>query len=154
MVEISLAKVIKLERIVVLPKAGKAQVLDTLCDILGQTGEVTDPEDLRRGIYHRESLMSTGIGRGLGIPHVRLKSVSDIVAAVALVPTGIDDYVSMDTEPVKLVFMIAARDNQHAEHLRLLSLLSSSLKSDAFLKVLTSAPSPEALYQLLIEELR
>jgi len=154
MVAISLSDVLKSERMLVLKRATKQEVLDALIDVLAQTPEVTDAEELRRAVYHRESLMSTGIGRGLGIPHVRLKSVNNIVMSVALVTQGVSDYVSMDAEPVRLIFMIAARDDQHAEHLKLLSKLSTALKSDSFLRVLFGAPDAGALYQLLVDELR
>ena len=132
-------KVLKADRIVVVDSASKLEILDRLIDVLADTPEVHDPDALTVAIARREEMMSTGIGRGLAIPHVRIDQVSDIVMAVGLVRDGVSDYDSLDGEPVKLVFMIAARTDQHEEHLKLLSQISSALKKEAFLKILFSA---------------
>ena len=151
--EFNIFKTLKADRVVVTDDACKTEILDRLIDVLAGTAEVTDPDALTVAIAKREQMMSTGIGRGIGIPHVRIDGVSDIVMAVGLVRNGVPDYDSLDGLPVKLIFMIAARPDQHEEHLRLLSRISRSLKKDFFLNMLFSAPDAGALYQLLSEEL-
>ena len=89
------------------------------------------------------------LGLNLGIPHVRIKTVKDMAVAIALVKDGIDDYESLDSEPVKLVFMIIARDDQHAQHLKFLSQLSTILKDDDFRNSLLSCTDTSGLYKLL-----
>lgn len=145
--------VLKADRIVVAESATKLEILDRLIDVLAEAKEVKDPDALTLAIARREEMMSTGIGRGLAIPHVRIDQVSDIVMAVGLVRNGVPDYDSLDGEPVKLIFMIAARPDQHEEHLKLLSQISSSMKKESFLKILFSAADAGALYQLLAEDL-
>ncbi|MEG2076843.1 MAG: PTS sugar transporter subunit IIA, partial [Victivallaceae bacterium] len=73
--------------------------------------------------------MSTGIGFGLAIPHVRLASIKNICMAAAVVRNGVSDYETIDNEKVKLIFMIIAGENQHSSHLKLLSQLSAKLKN-------------------------
>jgi PTS system nitrogen regulatory IIA component len=143
--------VLTLDRVMVFDKITKNELLEKMIDVMAKAPEVKSKDDLREGIFHREQLMSTGIGLGVGIPHVRLKSVKDIILAVALVHNGIDDYESMDSVPVKLVFMIVARDDQHGQHIKLLSQISSRLKEPESRQRLISCADSKELYGLLTE---
>ncbi len=150
-VPLFLNKALSPEHVLVVEESSKDQILNQLIDILGETPAVRSKEDLRKGIFHREQLLSTGIGMGIGIPHVRLSSVKDVVVAAALVRKGIDDYESLDSEPVKLIFMIVARQDQHAEHLKLLSQISNRLKHKEFREELVKCPDSKSFYNLLME---
>lgn len=137
---------------IIFPKSNmKQDVLTELVDLLCATKLVKSKNDLTEGIYFREGLMSTGIGQGVAVPHVRLSSVKDIIMAAAVVPQGIDDYETMDNEPVKLVFMIAARKDQHVEHLKTLSALNTKLKDTEFKEQLISSANPSEFYKQLIK---
>jgi PTS system nitrogen regulatory IIA component len=127
----------------------KSELLGILVDQLAKSPRVTDADALREAIFVRESLMSTGIGLGVGIPHVRLDSVTDVAMAVAVSRQDIADYESLDGEPVRMAFMIAANSNQHAEYLRLLGALSQQLKVPSFRERLLACETPEALYDAL-----
>jgi mannitol/fructose-specific phosphotransferase system IIA component (Ntr-type) len=146
---LKLSTILELNRVVILDKTSKKEVLDLLIDKLAETDFVKSKADLQAGIYEREELMSTGIGLNLGIPHVRMSSIRDLALAVALVKDGIDDYESLDSSVVKLVFMIVAREDQHAAHLKLLSHLSSNLKIDEIRENLLKAETAEELYAYL-----
>jgi len=146
---VALDNVLSPERVRFMEKATKNQVLDTLIGILGASPEVADAEELRKGIYHREELMSTGIGLGVAIPHVRLKSVRNIIMAVAVCHDGVQGYESMDESPVRLVFMIAGGEKQHAEHLKLLSFITTRLKKHGLAESLLEAKDPESFSELL-----
>jgi PTS system nitrogen regulatory IIA component len=133
-----------------LSKATKIKALKALIECLVQTSQVQDPAALEQGIFHREELMSTGIGMGIGVPHVRLPSIKGPVMAAALCKEPIEDYDSLDGKPVQLIFMIAAGKDQHAEHIRLLSCISSRLKDDRLREALTHMTDSHAFYQALI----
>lgn len=150
-VPLFLNKALSREHVLVLEKSSKAEVLNALIDILAETPVVSSKKDLSNGIFHREQLLSTGIGMGIGIPHVRLNSIKDVAVAAALVREGVKDYESLDSEPVKLIFMIVARQDQHAEHLKLLSQLSSRLKDKDFREKLTRCSDSKTFYELLME---
>lgn len=150
-VPLFLDKVLSPEHILVVEESNKDQILNELIDMLGETPVVRSKNDLSKGIFHREQLLSTGIGMGIGIPHVRLSSIKDVAVAAALVRGGINDYESLDSEPVKLIFMIVARQDQHAEHLKLLSQLSSRLKDKAFREELAQCLDSKSFYKLLME---
>jgi PTS system nitrogen regulatory IIA component len=146
-----LNKALSREHVLVMEKSDKAEVLNALIDMLAETSVVSSKKDLSKGIFHREQLLSTGIGMGIGIPHVRLNSIKDVAVAAALVRSGVKDYESLDSEPVKLIFMIVARQDQHAEHLKLLSQLSSRLKDKEFREKLTLCSDSKTFYELLME---
>ncbi len=137
--------------IVIYDSGNKSDVLHALADIVSAKPEVTSKEEVLEGIFHREQLMSTGIGRGIAIPHVRLASVTGIVMAVALVKNGITDYESLDDMPVKLVFMILSRVDQHGEHLKLVSQLSQKLKDSTLRERLMESVTSEELFDAFVK---
>ena len=96
--------------------------------------------------------MSTAIGRGIAIPHVRLSSVTDLVMSVGICKTPIIDFQSIDDIPVQLLIMIAAAYNQHSYYLQTLSFLSAKLKKTELRDALLNSTSSETAYELLIKE--
>lgn len=146
---IDLSGILPRDRVAVVEKLSKAQALEQLVDLLAESPAVTSPQELAEGIRHREKLMSTGIGYGLAIPHVRMRSIRDLAMAAMVIRQGIDDYESLDSEPVRIIFMIVAREDQHGEHLKLLSSLTSSLKHVENREKLLACSDADGLYELL-----
>ena len=150
--EPELARVLVPQRVLILDSKTKKDALLALADCLGSAAEVKDRDALVRAIFYREELMSTGIGMGIGVPHVRLVSVTGPVMSAGLCRNPITDYQSLDGIPIHLIFMIAAGQNQHAEYLRLLSSLSLKLKDERLRNSLISAPDTQAFYQILTHQ--
>jgi PTS system nitrogen regulatory IIA component len=146
---ISVGSVLTPDRAFRLASSTKDEVLSRLVDALATAPQVGDPDELREGIWHREALMSTGIGLGIGVPHVRLDSVKDLVMAAAVSDEAIADYASLDDEPVRIVFMIAGGSDQHARYIRLLSAISSRFKNETLRRALIGATDDAAVYALL-----
>ena len=117
------------DRIVFLNHSTKHDALVALSDILSTAPQVKNSQELSVEILKREELMSTAIGRGIAIPHVRLSSVTDLVMAVGISQTDIIDFQTIDDVPVRLLFMIAAAYNQHSYYLQTLSYFSTKLKN-------------------------
>jgi PTS system nitrogen regulatory IIA component len=93
--------------------------------------------------------MSTAIGRGIAIPHVRLSSVTDLVVSLGISRTDIVDFSPMDDVPVRLIIMIAASHNQHAYYLQTLSWFSTKLKNSELRDSLLKSQTPDEVYNLL-----
>ena len=142
-----IAGVLVPQRVLILESKTKRDALLALTDCLG----TEDRDALAQGIFYREELMSTGIGMGIAVPHVRLASVTGPVMCAGLCRNPITDYQSLDGIPVHLIFMIAAGQNQHAEHLKLLSFLSLKLKCEKLRNALISAPDTLTFYRTLVE---
>ncbi len=143
--------VLTAERIVLLDAADKQTVLTRLVDLLAETPFVKNRDALLKGIMDREELMSTGIGFGIGVPHVRIDSVTDLVMAVAVCKSPIADYSSLDGEPVQIVCMLAARSDQHTKYIRTLSSISSRLKDPIIRGEIIATDDSALIYKLLIE---
>jgi PTS system nitrogen regulatory IIA component len=149
--EHAVSSVLTPERVFLLPEGNKAGVLGQLIDSLSRAPEVRNASVLRSGMLERERLMSTGIGFGVGVPHVRSDAVSDLIMAVAVCKKGIEDYDSLDGMPVTIVCMLAARADQHTEYLRTLSSISSRLKDAPVRKELLGLKDASAVVALLMD---
>jgi PTS system nitrogen regulatory IIA component len=93
--------------------------------------------------------MSTGIGFGVAVPHVRLSSVTDLTMALGASRQEIKDYESLDGKPVRIICMVAAGQNQHSEYLRALAAVSSRLKDPEVRESVLAAESEAAIFDLL-----
>jgi len=142
--------IISLHRILFLNHSSKKDVLLTLAENLAAAPQVKNSQELSSEILKREELMSTAIGCGIAIPHVRLSSVTDLVVSVGISRTDIIDFRPLDDEPVRLVFMIAAAHNQHAYYLQTLSWFSTRLKNKELRDSLLKAQTEKEVYELLI----
>ena len=137
------------ENCLILQESTKTEALMEMIESLSSTGKIASGEDLQREIFYREQLMSTGIGMGIGVPHVRFKGISEPVAALGISPPGIEDYGSIDNEPVKLIVMILVGENQHKQHIRLLSQIMERLKDDDKRNALMKATTHKEIYELI-----
>ncbi len=144
-----ISKILKQKNILFLDCVYKNDALDMLIKSLSAEPEISDSEDFRKGIFYRETLMSTGIGLGIAVPHVRLDSISDVVMAVGICQTPLTDYDSIDGSPVQIVFMIAAGKEQHPQYLRLLASISRHFKDSGFKQELLESKSTAEVHNLL-----
>ena len=93
--------------------------------------------------------MSTAIGKGIAIPHVRLSSVTDLVMAVGVCRKTISDYQTIDDTPVDLLFMIAAAYNQHSLYLKTISHFCGKLKQEGLHESIVNAKDAQEVFALL-----
>jgi PTS system nitrogen regulatory IIA component len=143
------SRLISPDRVLFLEHRAKRDILTALAENLALCPQVKNRQELIMEILKRDELMSTAIGRGIAIPHVRLSSVTDLVVSVGICGNAIADFQTLDDEPVRLVIMIAAAYNQHAYYLQTLSFFSSRLKNPQLRRSLLGAPTPLAAYRLL-----
>jgi len=107
-------------------------------------------ESIVKAILKREELGSTGIGRGVAVPHTKHPSVSRLVGAVGVSQGGVD-FNSLDGEKVNLLFLLISPPDRPGDHLRALENVSRQLRNDQFCKFLKCAQSPGDVLQLLDE---
>lgn len=148
---VQVENIISPDRIIFLNFATKRDALLALADNLANAPQVKNRQELASEILKREELMSTAIGRGIAIPHVRLSSVTDLVVSVGISQCDIIDFQTLDDQPVRLLFMIAAAYNQHAYYLQTLSYFSSKLKNKDLRTALLAVKTPQDAYNLLIQ---
>jgi PTS system fructose-specific IIA component/PTS system nitrogen regulatory IIA component len=107
-----------------------------------------DQEDIVRAILRRELLGSTGIGRGVAIPHTKHSSVDRLIGTVAVAPRGVK-FDSLDGEPVFVFVLLVSPQDRPGDHLRALENVSRHLREDNFVRALRQASSREQINQLL-----
>ncbi|MGP1588225.1 MAG: PTS sugar transporter subunit IIA [Treponemataceae bacterium] len=148
---VQIKNILSPDRIVFLNHSTKHDALVELSNNLATAPQIRNAEELTTEILKREELMSTAIGRGIAIPHVRLSSITDLVMSVGICKSQIIDFQTLDETPVNLLFMIAASYNQHAYYLQTLSFISSKLKDKELRESLLNAETPLAAYNFLLK---
>ncbi|MBC8525879.1 MAG: PTS sugar transporter subunit IIA [Candidatus Cloacimonetes bacterium] len=126
----------------------KDDALRELAEVICTSDKITNKKVFIKKIFEREKLMSTGIGYGIAIPHIRDKSVKDFVIAFGRKKSGLE-YDSIDNKPVNLIFMIGASDKQDKDYVRVLSKIVLRLKNKEFVKQLLEVQNPEKIYDLI-----
>lgn len=130
----------------------KEDVVRELVASLITAGKVApgDEANIVKAIMRREQLGSTGIGRGVAIPHAKHESITRLMGTVALAPEGIP-FESLDDKPVNIIFMILYVPERPGEHLRALDAVSRQLREDKFREDLLRCKSREEIWRLLSE---
>ncbi len=119
----------------------KNEAINMLVELQVKGGKIEDKEKYRNGILEREAMGSTAVGEGIAIPHAKSEVVKEPSLAAITVPKGVD-YESLDGEPSKLIFMIAAPNNGDV-HLEVLSRLMTLLMDEDFREKLLAAKDKE-----------
>ncbi|MCS7236960.1 MAG: PTS sugar transporter subunit IIA [Thermoguttaceae bacterium] len=107
-------------------------------------------EGIVKAILRREELGSTGIWRGIAVPHTKHPGVQRVVGMVAISRTGVD-FNSLDGERVHLFFLLVSPPDRPGDHLRALEHIARQLRDETFTRVLKQAQTPEEVQQLLQE---
>jgi len=130
----------------------KEGVIREMTRALVDAGRISagDEESIVKAILKREDLGSTGIGRGVAVPHTKHPGVTRLVGTVAVSPKGID-FESLDGDPVQLFFLLVSPPDRPGDHLRALESISRQLRDDSFCKLLKAAKEPLAIQHLLEE---
>ena len=151
-IQVQVRNVLSPERVIFINHTTKHDALVELAQVLATAPQVKNEQELTTEILKREELMSTAIGRGIAIPHVRLSSVTDLVMSVGICKNDIIDFQTIDDEGVRLLIMIAAAYNQHAYYLQTLSFFSSKLKNRDLRDSLLGAKDAMEAYALFTND--
>src|SRR3954452_25291071 len=130
----------------------KEAVIREIVESLRSTGYVQADvsEDIVRAILKREQLGSTGIGRGIAIPHTKHPSVDRLTGTVALSQGGVA-FDSIDGVPVYVFVLLISPQDRPGDHLRALENVVRAMRDDAFVKALRQAESKDAVWSLLTD---
>ena len=131
--------------------ANKKDIIEKMTVLMETSGNLTDRKRYLKGVLEREAEGTTGIGEGVAIPHAKNAAVKKAGIAAMVLKKEVD-FESLDGEPVKLVFMIAAPDNGANEHLEALSRLSTMLMDDEFRNRLIQAEDRNRFLAIIDEK--
>lgn len=116
--------------------------------LMVKQGNIADPEEYKKRVFAREQEGSTGVGEGVAIPHAKTAAVTKPGLAFMRVKDGVE-FDSLDGQPAKLFFLIAAPDTKDNVHLDVLSRLSTLLMDPDFIDGLMAVDSVDGLYDLI-----
>lgn len=136
----------------VIPSLKAKSKKQALQDLSQRAAELTglQARDLFDTLLQRERLGSTGLGRGIAIPHVKVKGLKKIVCLFARLDEPIE-FESLDDEPVDLIFLLLAPEHASGDHLKALARISRLLREPQTAGRLRAAKDPAALYAILTE---
>jgi fructose-specific phosphotransferase system IIA component len=149
-----LVEMLHADAITVELKAGdKEEVLAEMVDLLVAAGGIkkADKEQILKKLKEREALGSTGIGKGVGIPHAKCPSVKKMVAALAISKGGVD-FKSLDGELTYILFLLIAPGETPGPHLKALAKISRLLDDKFVRDRLRSAKSGAHILKTIEEE--
>ncbi|MBA4494139.1 fructose-specific PTS transporter subunit EIIC [Paenactinomyces guangxiensis] len=126
----------------------KDSVMDELIDKLDEAGCLNNRKEFKEAILKRETQGSTGIGEGIAIPHAKTKAVKKAAICFGKSAGGIN-YESLDGQPARLFFMIAAPEGAIDAHLETLSRLSTLLMDNDFRQKLLEAETADEVITLI-----
>jgi len=132
--------------------AEKEGAIRELVGNLVNAGQINadDAESIVSAIMKREELGSTGIGRGIAVPHTKHPCVDKLVGTVGVSQEGVE-FQSLDGEPVQLFFLLVSPPDRPGDHLRALENISRQLRDDMFCKFLKQSKTKQDI-QTLLEE--
>lgn len=148
----NLSSLLTLDRIHITDFSSKHTALDFLVEKMTLTDGLKQKDEIGHAIKTRESIMSTGIGLGIAVPHCRLGSIKKIYLSMLVNSVPINDYESLDNNPVRIIIMIVAGRDQHSEYIKVLSQFSQILKEEDIRLSVLQAASVDEIYSILTGE--
>ncbi len=145
----ALTKLLKPECITLALKSdSKSDVLKEMMDLLVQGGQVLDGKAALGAVREREKVMTTGVGRGLALPHAKSGAVRELCLALGIAKKPID-FESLDEQPVKIIFLLMAAEGSPGPHIQALSRIARLTRSDEFCQQLLEAKSREEILEVI-----
>jgi PTS system nitrogen regulatory IIA component len=133
------------------PGGSKKKALEQIANLIAREVPDLEMQDVFEALIAREKLGSTGFGNGIAIPHCRLKGCHSPISALMHLDASID-FDAIDGAPVDLLFVLLVPEAATDAHLELLRQIASMLDRKEVREKLRSAPSNEALYQVVLDE--
>jgi fructose-specific phosphotransferase system IIA component len=129
----------------------KTHLIDQVIALLEPRLEPTMLKQVKKAVHEREVVMSTGVGKGLAIPHAKVDGLQQNFAAFALLDKPIE-YNALDGNPVNMVFLIIGPQSQNSLHIKILSRISRLMNNESFRDKLNSLPDSKSIIDAFEEE--
>jgi|Deesub1362B_J571_1020462.scaffolds.fasta_scaffold00006_33 PTS system nitrogen regulatory IIA component len=144
----NLKKVLSPEDIIIsLEATSKEEVIKEMVDHLYKRGKIEDREAALQAILEREKKMSTGLEKGVALPHGKCEAVKELIAAIALKREGVD-FDSIDGQPAQIFIMTLSPLNRSGPHIQFLAEVTRLLKSKEKREKILQASSKEEVLEL------
>lgn len=122
----------------------KEDVISVLIGRLYKEGKISKPEVAQKAVLDREKLMSTGVGRGVALPHGKYLDIDDVLISIGVSEKGID-FDAIDGQPVYIFILLLTPEQSPSKHLKLLSRLSRLLTNAECRREIIEAKSADGI---------
>jgi len=126
--------------------------IEELVSALGQAGKLDKGKckEITREVIKRENEASTGLGKGVAVPHVKHKAVKEVIATIGQNSAGID-FFALDKQPVYSVILLISPVNDPDKHLQAMENVFKHLQKERFRKFLRQCRTTDQIEDLLNE---
>ncbi len=111
---------------------------------------VNDVVAVKKAVIERENMMSTGVGKGLALPHAKTNAVGGMIGALVTTSEPVD-FGALDNEPVRIVFLLVGKMDSKSLHVRILSRVSRVMNSEEVRKQILSSTSGTELLSIIAQ---
>ncbi|HRK32017.1 MAG TPA: PTS sugar transporter subunit IIA [Tepidisphaeraceae bacterium] len=129
----------------------KVEAISELVDLLSANGELTDPKMVLDAVLDREATRTTGIGKGLAIPHGKCGGTNHLVMAIGK-PAEPIEFQAIDGRPITVLWMLTSPPEMTTLHIQALARISRLMLIDAFRMAINSAGTPDEIFNLVVEQ--
>jgi len=126
----------------------KKLAIEELVDLLADHYDLDDPDAIKKAVWEREQIRTTGIGQGLAIPHCKASPCHDRLLVAIGKPLHPLDYGSIDNQPVNLIILLASPPDRTSEHIQILAGISRLMLNEDFRNAAYAATTADELYEL------
>ncbi|MGL4687714.1 MAG: PTS sugar transporter subunit IIA [Fusobacteriaceae bacterium] len=134
-----------------LKSKNKEEVLAELTNLIKKSENILDDKEINRALTEREKIGSTGIGKGVAIPHAKTESALKLTIAFGISKEKIE-YSSLDGEKVNIFFVFASPLSDSQIYLKVLARISRLIREDEFRKKLYKCTTGKEVIQCISEE--
>lgn len=133
------------------PKAKtKWDLISEMLDSVVKSGALNgkDEEIIKKALFEREKSMSTGIGKGIAIPHCAFEKISEIIIALAICKSGID-FDSIDGIPVHIAILLIVPQKKISQHIKTLANIAKIMNEESLREKLVKTKSADTVIALI-----
>jgi len=134
--------------IISLSDKDKQSVIEELLELAMKTGKITNRETALKAVMDREQLMSTGLEKGVAVPHAKSSAASELTMSLGISKEGID-FESADGKPSHLFFFILAPEAAAGPNVQVLAQIARLTSDPEFCQALKSASSPMEVLEII-----
>ncbi len=128
------------------------EAIEALIQSLAEAGAISKrtAKEALAAVLKRENQATTGIGKGIALPHAKIKTIKKVVGTIGRSTKGID-FNALDSKPVYIVILLLSSLNDPDEHLQAMETIFKHVQRDLFRKFLRQSETAQAIAELIEE---
>ncbi|MCF8259669.1 MAG: PTS sugar transporter subunit IIA [Melioribacteraceae bacterium] len=134
-----------------LKKNAKEEIIKEIIDLFADDDRINNLDEVKKVVLERETVMSTGVGKGFAIPHGKTNAANEIIIGFGSTAEPVE-FESLDGNPVNLIFLVVGKENMVGEHIKILSRISRMMNKDDFRARLSKAKTPKDVLNIISYE--